>query len=183
MNMIVWINGAFGAGKTTLVTELHNRWPEAIVFDPELVGFAVREIVPVPTGDFQDLRLWRRQVVSMARDLMAEYGRPLLVPMTLVNPQYLEEIHGGLKEAGCQIHHFFLKVSSETLGARIDAQRFTPDDPERDERVRLWRRAQIERCASAKLPQDTVELNGELDAKTLGDQVLQHIGAGAPDVA
>ncbi|MCX4531438.1 hypothetical protein OHA79_37175 [Streptomyces sp. NBC_00841] len=27
--MIVWANGAFGSGKTTLVAELHRRWPEA----------------------------------------------------------------------------------------------------------------------------------------------------------
>jgi adenylylsulfate kinase-like enzyme len=36
--MIVWINGAFGAGKTTtaeLVTEL---LPGAKIFDPEYVG-------------------------------------------------------------------------------------------------------------------------------------------------
>lgn len=181
--MIVWINGAFGGGKTTLVAELHNRWPEAIVFDPELVGFAVRDIVPVPTGDFQDLRLWRSQVVSMAQGLIAEYGRPLLVPMTLVNPIYLEEIHGALREAGCELHHFFLNVSAETLGRRIDAQRFTPDDPDRDERVRVWRRAQIERCVSAKLPQETVTLDGELETSTLADQVMRHIGACAPPAA
>lgn len=37
-HMIVWINGAFGAGKTTLVAELHSRWPDALVYDPEQVG-------------------------------------------------------------------------------------------------------------------------------------------------
>ncbi|MFF7612233.1 hypothetical protein [Streptomyces lavendulae] len=39
--MIVWVNGAFGSGKTTLVAELSGRWPEALVYDPEMVGFAV----------------------------------------------------------------------------------------------------------------------------------------------
>ena len=29
--MIIWINGGFGAGKTTLAEELHRRLPEAIV--------------------------------------------------------------------------------------------------------------------------------------------------------
>ncbi|MFI9587033.1 hypothetical protein ACIHCQ_35635 [Streptomyces sp. NPDC052236] len=33
--MIVWVNGAFGSGKTTLVEELHRRWPAALVYDPE----------------------------------------------------------------------------------------------------------------------------------------------------
>lgn len=37
--MIVWVNGAFGSGKTTLVDELRERWPEALVYDPEMVGY------------------------------------------------------------------------------------------------------------------------------------------------
>ncbi|MDQ0779704.1 hypothetical protein QF026_008170 [Streptomyces aurantiacus] len=49
--MIVWVNGAFGSGKSTLVDELRPRWPEALVFDPEMVGYVLREIVEVPTGD------------------------------------------------------------------------------------------------------------------------------------
>ena len=60
----MWVNGAFGSGKTTLVEELRGRWPEALVFDPEVIGYVLREIVEVPTGDFQDLRLWRRQVAE-----------------------------------------------------------------------------------------------------------------------
>jgi hypothetical protein len=41
--------------------------------------------VEVPTGDFQDLRLWRRQVADLAVGLVEEYHRPVLVPMTLVS--------------------------------------------------------------------------------------------------
>lgn len=54
--MIVWVNGAFGSGKTTLTSELHRRWPEALVFDPEQIGYLLREIVKVPTGNFQTCR-------------------------------------------------------------------------------------------------------------------------------
>ena len=36
--MIIWINGGFGAGKTTLAEELHRRLPDTIVYDPEDVG-------------------------------------------------------------------------------------------------------------------------------------------------
>jgi hypothetical protein len=31
--MMIWINGAFGAGKTTLAEELHRRLPDALAFD------------------------------------------------------------------------------------------------------------------------------------------------------
>lgn len=54
--MIVWINGAFGSGKTTLVAEPHRRLPDALVYDPEQIGFVLRGIVEVPNGDFQHIR-------------------------------------------------------------------------------------------------------------------------------
>ena len=40
--MIVWINGAFASGKTTLVKELRSRRPNAVVFDPEHIGHMLR---------------------------------------------------------------------------------------------------------------------------------------------
>jgi hypothetical protein len=103
--VIVWVNGAFGSGKSTLVEELRPRWPEALVFDPEMIGYVLREIVEVPSGDFQDLRQWRRQVANMAAGLVEEYQQPLLVPMTLVNAAYLDEIFDALKAAGISVHH------------------------------------------------------------------------------
>jgi hypothetical protein len=120
--VIVWVNGAFGSGKSTLVDELRPRWPEALVYDPEMVGYVLREIVEVPTGDFQDLRLWRRQVADLAVGLVQEYQRPVLVPMTLVKPGYVGEIFGALKDAGVVAHHFFLKVPPEVL---VEADRRT----------------------------------------------------------
>ncbi|MGH3379425.1 MAG: AAA family ATPase [Actinoallomurus sp.] len=177
MSLIVWVNGPFGGGKTTLVEELHGRWPQALTYDPELVGFAVREIVEVPTGDFQDLVVWRQSVVDLALRLIAEYDRPLLVPMTLVNPEYLAEIHGGLRAGGAEVHHVFLKVAPAILAARIDGQSFTPDDPQRDEQVRVWRKAQIDRCTEAvdRLPGDTMILDGELPTSELAAQVLDRV--------
>ena len=39
MAMIVWINGAFGAGKTLTAGEIHRRLPDSVVYDPEDVGY------------------------------------------------------------------------------------------------------------------------------------------------
>ncbi|MBT2392193.1 AAA family ATPase [Streptomyces sp. ISL-1] len=172
--MIVWVNGAFDSGKSTLVDELRSRWPEALLYDPEMVGYVLREIVEVPTGDFQDLRLWRRLVADLAAGLVHEYQRPVLVPMTLVNPGYVGEIFGALKDAGIEVHHFFLNVSPEVLVKRIDGRSFTPGDPDKDERVRQWCKDRIEPCTAAAdtLPSDTVFLDGELTPGELADSVL-----------
>ena len=64
--MIIWINGAFGAGKTSLAAELMARRPSWILFDPEYLGYAVREYVTPETGDFQDLPEWRHVVAETA---------------------------------------------------------------------------------------------------------------------
>ena len=172
--VIVWVNGAFGSGKSTLVDELRARWPEAIVYDPELVGFLIRRIVDVPTGDFQDLKLWRRQVADLAIGLVEEYQRPVLVPMTLVNPQYVSEIFGALQAAKVARRHFFLKVSEETLVERIDSRSFTPDDPDRDEQIRWFCKKKMAQCMAAvdTLPSDTLFLDGELTPAELAAEVM-----------
>ncbi|MEU1371663.1 AAA family ATPase [Streptomyces sp. NPDC005803] len=178
--MIVWVNGAFGSGKTTLVDELRPRWPEALVYDPEMVGYVLREIVEVPTGNFQDLRLWRRQVCDLAVGLVEEYRRPVLVPMTLVRPAYVTEIFGTLEGAGIDVHHFFLKASREVLETRIDGRSFTPDSPEQDEQVRRWCKDQISPCIAAAdtLPSDTVFLDAGLSPRELADRVLIRVQSG-----
>ncbi|MFE7834693.1 AAA family ATPase [Streptomyces sp. NPDC057474] len=175
--MIVWVNGAFGSGKTTLVEELRGRWTEALVFDPEVVGYVLREIVEVPTGDFQDLRLWRRQVAEFLVGLVEEYRRPVLVPMTLVNPAYVAEVFGAVGAVGVPLHHFFLKVPEDVLVARIDGRSFTPDDPEQDERVRRWCKERIAASVAAvdTLPTDTVFLDGESSPAELAELVLRRV--------
>ena len=109
--MIIWINGAFGAGKTTLAAELQRRMPDAINYDPEYVGDILTRWVSTPgSGDFQDLPLWRKLAAQFAIALAAEYRRTLIVPMTLVNPQYRDEIFGLIGQAGHAILHVFLDV-------------------------------------------------------------------------
>ncbi|WP_405900833.1 ATP-binding protein [Streptomyces sp. NBC_00727] len=176
--MIIWINGAFGSGKTTLVTELHRRLPDALVFDPEYVGFLLREIVEVPDGDFQNIPLWRKQVASLAQGLVEEYGRPVLAPMTVVRRPYADEIFGALEKAGVPVHHFFLDVPAAVLEQRLHGRVVVPGDPERDEAVRRWGKARIAECVAAvgSLRDDTVVLDGELPTAELADLVLDRTG-------
>lgn len=60
--MIVWINGAFGVGKTQTAFELHRRIKNSFVYDPENLGFFISKNIPASIKnkeDFQDYEVWR----------------------------------------------------------------------------------------------------------------------------
>jgi adenylylsulfate kinase-like enzyme len=162
--MMIWINGAFAAGKTTLAEELHRRLPDALAFDPEYVGYILRQWVPAPqSGDFQDIPLWRKLVAEFAIGMSADYGRILIIPMTLVNPAYREEIFGLIGKAGESILHVFLDVPPEELHRRIDAQVLHEDNQEADASARAFRHRNVERCAAprSELPASTLIFRGD----------------------
>jgi predicted kinase len=161
--MMIWINGAFGAGKTTLAEELHRRLPNALAFDPEYVGYILTQWVPNPSGDFQDIPLWRKLVAEFAIGMSTEYGTTLIIPMTLVNPAYREEIFGLISKAGERVLHVFLEASPEELHRRIDAQVLHEDNPEADASARAFRHRNVERCAAAcaGLPASTLILRSD----------------------
>ena len=73
MPVIIWINGGFGAGKTTLAQELHRRLPDAVVYNPEDVGLMLWKWLP-PHGDFQHLPSWRELVVATALSLRRHHA-------------------------------------------------------------------------------------------------------------
>jgi len=174
--MMIWINGAFGAGKTTLAEELHRRLPDALAFDPEYVGYILTQWVPSPpSGDFQDIPLWRKLVAEFAIGMSTEYGTTLIIPMTLVNPAYREEIFGLISKAGEGVLHVFLEVPADELHRRIDAQVLHEDNPEADASAREFRHRNVERCAAAcaELPVGTLILRGDQHAPAqLADLVV-----------
>lgn len=176
---LVWLNGAFGAGKTSVARELASRWPEARLFDPEEIGFLLRRVVPTePSGDFQDLPLWRRLTVATALGLLHDYRRPLIVPMTLVDPRYFSEIIGGLRSSGVEVHHFALLASAATLRRRLRWRWSRPSS-------RRWALAQIDRC-SAALSAPELGQHIPTDGRTIGDiadEILQRLGPPLPQLA
>ncbi|MEU4762131.1 AAA family ATPase [Actinosynnema sp. NPDC023794] len=174
--MIVWINGAFGGGKTTLAEELGRRLPDALSFDPEYVGYLLRQWAPLPeSGDFQDMPPWRKLTAEFAATLHREYGRHLITPMTLVEPAYREEIFGLLAAAGVPLLHVFLDVPADELRRRINNQVMDPHNPDADTKIRAFRLGNVDRCVAARadLPADTLVLRGDLHTpEQLANQVL-----------
>lgn len=137
--MIVWINGAFGSGKTQAAWELHKRIPGSYVYDPENVGYFIRRTSPAELngGDFQDLPEWRSINFELLLRLSREYRGIIIAPMTIVRPDYYHEIITRLRQNGAEVRHCALIASPETLRKRLKG---------RLERNDAWSVKQIARC-------------------------------------
>jgi hypothetical protein len=105
--VIIWINGAFGVGKTSVAQRLIEIWPDGILFDLELLGRFIRRTVPaVAEVDYADVPLWRDMVVQLARGLDYQYDGPVVVPMSVWNREVHAELIGGLLSSGVVVKHF-----------------------------------------------------------------------------
>lgn len=58
--MILWINGAFGSGKSSVAAELFKGIQKSFVYDPEYVGYFLWEVFPDEMkrkGNFQHIQI------------------------------------------------------------------------------------------------------------------------------
>ncbi|MFF3393962.1 NUDIX domain-containing protein [Streptomyces sp. NPDC002669] len=184
--MIIWINGAFGAGKTSAARELIDLIPNSTFYDPELVGAGLRHLLPqkrlAEVTDFQDLPIWRRLVVDTAAALLAEVPGVLVVPMTLLRQEYRDEIFGGLASRRIPVRHVLLSPEETILRQRIADRVEFPDDPEHSERVRQWAHQHIEpyRAALHWLAQDAHVIDtGTLTPSETAGLIAEAVSSGA----
>ncbi|WP_435084105.1 AAA family ATPase [Gordonia hongkongensis] len=171
--MLIWINGAFGVGKTQTAHELHRRLTASHVADPELLGFAMHKMLPpARRDDFQDLPQWRTGVTQTLLDAEQSSDCPVIVPMTLVDAEYFDEIVGGLKEHGVDVRHYTLTASVEVIHRRLRARLAHRLGPilGADE---TWAMKQTGRCV-ARLGEDRFASHVPADERSV-DQVVEHI--------
>ena len=161
MPVIIWINGGFGAGKTTLAEELHRRLPDAVVFNPEDVGLLLRKWMP-PNGDFQHLPSWRELVVATALSLRRHHADTLIVPMSLIRDAYRAEILGGLADAGEEVLHVFLEADASVLRERLNA-RVTHPNRDWDQAAREFGMTGVDEmvAAASRQPGGTLMLRSD----------------------
>ncbi|UWE09738.1 NUDIX hydrolase [Actinacidiphila bryophytorum] len=140
--MIIWVNGAFGAGKTSAAREMLDLVPESTLYDPDVLGSCVRQLLPEKrlqeVTDYQELPIWRRLVIETAAALLAEVGGVLVVPMTLLRQEHRDEIFGGLASRGIEVRHLLLDPGETILRSRIAATTHHPDHTPVGDAARRW---------------------------------------------
>lgn len=161
--MIIWINGAFGAGKTQSAFELNRRIENSYVYDPENVGYFIQKNMPqsIHKSDFQHYPMWRSFNYSMLKHLDHDYKGTIIVPMTVVNVDYFNEIAGKLREDNILINHFTLCASKERLLKRLKS---------RGDGNQSWAAQQIDRCM-AGLADETFQHHIDTEHMTVSDNV------------
>ncbi|MDH6364129.1 deoxyadenosine/deoxycytidine kinase [Enterococcus sp. PF1-24] len=125
--MIIWINGAFGSGKTTIAEFLNNYFDLSFLYDPENIGGFFKHNLPdsIQHCDFQDYPEWRKWNVQILEKLHHEYHGDIIVPMCLYKSDIFDDIIGELKRKQIPLQHFQLEVSKKILIERL--QKRSPD--------------------------------------------------------
>jgi hypothetical protein len=119
--MIVWINGTFGVGKTTVANELTKLLPHARLFDSEYAGYMLRHVLASEkVADFQDWPPWRSTVVATTTSILDYVGGTLVIPQTVLVERYWREIRAGLEAAGIRVCHLVLHATPEELQRSIE---------------------------------------------------------------
>jgi len=136
--VIVWLNGAFGVGKTATARQLCDFLPAPRIHDPEVLGCVLqRTIGRLQRGDYQHLTSWRRGTVALTR-WATRNNAHVIVPMSVLRPDYLDALLGGLRAHGHDVRHVLLDAPPPVLQARI-----TDDDAEHPNATE-WRRQHVE---------------------------------------
>jgi len=119
--MIIWLNGAYGVGKTTVAEILAGKLENSLLFDAEAVGDAVRGNYPDdPYGYiYEDYPLWCDFCYQLLADIHNKFHKNILVPMTLLRESSYQHILKPLADSGIEIKLFVLEASYQTICERI----------------------------------------------------------------
>ncbi len=166
--MIIWISGPYGVGKSTLAKAMAARMDNALIFDAEEVGNAVRGNYPdCPYGYiFEDYPLWGEFCYMLLKDVHEKFHKDILVPMTLLRRDSYGIIE-KLNRDRIKTHLVILEASHQTVHDRVLA---------RGEEEGCWCMENIElaRNGSAALPGIHISTDNK-SVDELCDEVLLQI--------
>lgn len=126
--MIIWLNGAQGAGMSATAAELTALLPDSVLLDPERIGDLLRVTLPArrlkEVADDQELPAWRWLLVETAAAVHRETGGVLVLPLSVLSQERRDEMFGGLASRGLAVRHVLLDAEETIL-----RQRFLTDGP------------------------------------------------------
>lgn len=180
--MIIWLNGTFGAGKTTTAKRLVERLGHARLFDPELVGQSLMAALSDHDfADFQDLPPWRELVPVFCERIAAFTGQHLIAPQTVLNEAYWAELAQSFEKRSLDLLHVLLHVDTDVLTARIEADeveigacRWRLDHVREYEKSRSWMES------AADMVIDSTDLPAADVAEQIAIEVGQRIAGASP---
>lgn len=170
--MIIFINGAFGVGKSSVAEILVDKIPNSLIFDAEEVGYMLRKIYkPIDNPeDFQDLIAWRELTVKTAQALKKQYNRNLVMPMCIWNKKYFDEIIPNLKKIDPHFYHFCLIANKETILSRLKGRNDSTESIN-------WATKRIKKCIDAYKSEkfDKKISTEEKTVNEIVDEILMYI--------
>jgi chloramphenicol 3-O-phosphotransferase len=133
--VIIWLNGTFGAGKTSTAERLAALVPGGRVFDPQTVGDMLRvNLGDRPVSDYQDWPAWRAAVAATLAAVAKMTDQHVIAAQTVLKQEYLDEVFDGLRAAGMDVFHVVLDAADAVLRSRIEGT----------EEAREWRLAHLD---------------------------------------
>lgn len=165
---VIFLNGAFGAGKTTVAKELRSLNSKFVIHDPERVGFILQRLPlwRARSGDFQEIGLWRNWVTKAIKARATAFpSKMLVVPMTLIAPRTREVIVGYTHaQWPDRVFEIWLGVSPDVLRRRL----LTRDGDDAS-----WALGQLDACRrfEEELPSQLIILSGEDEPSAIARQI------------
>lgn len=157
--MILWLNGTFGAGKTTTsnaFVEARSGWR---AFDPEHVGYLLQSnLKGLAFDDFQDLPPWRRLVPMVMHEIRSFTNDNIVASQTVLVERYWTELMASMAARGDEVVHVLLDCDEDVLRQRITADEVESQAMQwRLDHLTTYREAKHWMFAAADLTIDTTE--------------------------
>ncbi len=87
-------------GKHRLLLNYIEEFLIPLCMTRKTLDFFIDKNIPkeIGNGDFQDYVIWREFNYTLLKYIESEYDGVIIVPMTIVNPLYFDEIIGRLRK-------------------------------------------------------------------------------------
>jgi AAA domain len=118
--VVIFINGSFGIGKTTVSRLLARQLPHSVLFDPEPIGVVLSRLIGMwqRVDDFQDLSIWRKASIQLIC-LICRLRGVVVVPMTFSNESYLRQFLTDVQRIDGEVIHFCLTAPLPIVRERL----------------------------------------------------------------